>query len=162
MQEITSLWNPELAQRNVKERFGLGASLWLIKFEDQLAGYGWTLQGRTVEPHYFRLGPDDVHLFDFHVFRQYRGRGLNPLLVTHILAQPMQASVMGARSSKRQNGTRRQLASLRRTPFRLLGSARKFTVLGHTIVLWAGNETVQHGQRAKTIPIPPLAGKRPT
>ncbi len=32
-----------------------GALLWLIKSEDGLAGYGWTLQGRTIEPHYFPL-----------------------------------------------------------------------------------------------------------
>ncbi len=55
LQEITSFWNPEQARRNIKERFELGASLWLIKSEDHLAGYGWTLQGRTVEPHYFPL-----------------------------------------------------------------------------------------------------------
>jgi hypothetical protein len=161
LQEITSLWNPKLAQRNVKERFGLGASLWLIKFEDQLAGYGWTLQGRTVESHYFRLGPGDVHLFDFHVFSQYRGRGLNPLLVTQILHN-LSGECHGRAFIEAAEWNQAQLASLRRTPFRLLGSARKFRVLGHTIVLWAGNETVQHGQRAKTIPIPPLAGKRPT
>ena len=56
LQEITSFWNPELARRKIKERFELGASLWLIKVEGKLAGYGWTLQGRTVEPHYFPLG----------------------------------------------------------------------------------------------------------
>ena len=77
---MTSFWNPKLAHRNIKERFDKGASLWLIKFEDRLAGYGWTLQGRTIEPHYFPLGQDDVHLFDFHVFPKYRGRGLTLFL----------------------------------------------------------------------------------
>ena len=56
LKEITSFWNPKLARRNIEERFELGASVWLIKVEDNLAGYGWTLQGRTVEPHYFPLG----------------------------------------------------------------------------------------------------------
>ena len=45
LQEITSFWNPDLARRKIKKRFDLGASLWLIKFEGNLAGYGWTLQG---------------------------------------------------------------------------------------------------------------------
>src|SRR5271163_1652755 len=40
LQEITSFWNPDQARRNLKERFELGASLWLIKFEDHLAGHG--------------------------------------------------------------------------------------------------------------------------
>src|ERR1035441_4037291 len=30
LQEMTSFWNPKLARRNMTERFGLGASLWLI------------------------------------------------------------------------------------------------------------------------------------
>ena len=85
LQTMTSFWNPELASRNLKQRFELGASLWLIRSNGRLAGYGWTLKGGTVEPHYFPLGADDVHLFDFHVFTEYRGRGLNPLLVKQIL-----------------------------------------------------------------------------
>jgi len=85
LQRMTSFWNPKLAERNVEERMGLGASLWLIKSEGRLAGYGWTLQGGTVESHYFSLGAHDVHFFDFHVFPEFRGKGLNPLLVNQIL-----------------------------------------------------------------------------
>ena len=59
--------------------------MWLIKSAGKLAGFGWTLQGDTIEPHYFPLAQDDVHLFDFHVFPQYRGQGLNPFLVNYIL-----------------------------------------------------------------------------
>ena len=79
LQEMTSFWNPKLAHGTSIERFETGASLWLIKSADKLAGYGWTLQGRTIEPYYFPLGKDDVHLFDFHVFPQYRGQGNKPV-----------------------------------------------------------------------------------
>src|ERR1700692_1617883 len=41
LQQITSFWNPDLARHNIDRRFGLGASIWLIRFEDKLAGYGW-------------------------------------------------------------------------------------------------------------------------
>src|SRR5208283_2850798 len=64
-QEITSFWNPKLARRNIKERFAKGASLWLIKSEDKVAGYGWTLQGRTIAEYYFPMAHSDVQLFDF-------------------------------------------------------------------------------------------------
>ncbi|MDE3178549.1 MAG: hypothetical protein KGM47_02730, partial [Acidobacteriota bacterium] len=37
---ITSFWNPKLARHNLKERFAKGASLWLIKFNGDLAGFG--------------------------------------------------------------------------------------------------------------------------
>jgi ribosomal protein S18 acetylase RimI-like enzyme len=139
LQEIISVWNPDQTRRNLNERFGLGASLWLIKCEDHLAGYGWTLQGRTVEPHYFRLGPDDVHLFDFHVFPQYRGRGVNPLLVSYILCL-LAGECQGRAFIEAAEWNQAQLASLRRTPFRRLGLARKFTLRRHTIVCW--DETI--------------------
>ena len=153
LQEITSFWNPKLARRNIKERFELGASLWLIKLEDQLAGYGWTLQGRTVEPHYFRLGPDDVHLFDFHVFPQYRGRGVNPSLVSYIL-RSLAAESHGRAFIEAAEWNQAQLASLRRTPFRRLGSARKFTLFRHTMVFWGSRRNCATSTRHERQPVP--------
>ncbi len=142
LQEITSVWSPDLARRNVDQRFELGASLWLLRFEDTLAGYGWTLQGRTVEPHYFRLGPRDIHFFDFHVFSKYRGRGLNPLLVNHILRN-VAAQCQGRAFIEAAEWNQAQLASLKKTPFHRLNSARKITIFGRTIVCWAQNQELE-------------------
>jgi ribosomal protein S18 acetylase RimI-like enzyme len=160
LQEITSFWNPDLARRNIEERFGLGASLWLIKLEDKLAGYGWTLQGRTVEPHYFPLGEDDVQFLDFHVFPKFRGRAIDWVLMTHIL-HTLAAEGYARAFGEAAEWNKASLSSFAMNSFRRLGSARKFTVLGHAVVLWARNEGVQHRQRVKTVPLPPSAGKRP-
>jgi ribosomal protein S18 acetylase RimI-like enzyme len=135
LQEMTSFWNPKLARRLMKERFGLGASLWMIKSEGHLAGYGWSLQGRTVEPHYFPLGQDDVHLFDFHVFPQFRGRGMNPFLVNHIL-QSLATEKAGRAFIEAAEWNQPQLSSLTKTPFHRLGMAGKWTILGRTMVRW--------------------------
>jgi ribosomal protein S18 acetylase RimI-like enzyme len=159
LQEITSFWNPDLARRNINHRFELGASLWLIKFEDKLAGYGWTLRGRTVEPHYFRLGQDDVHLFDFHVFPQYRGRGLNPHLVNHIL-RGVAAECQRRAFIEAAEWNQAQLASLRRTPFRRLSSARKFTIFDHTIVCWARDEAMEQKNAFKNAPLAAAGSKQ--
>jgi GNAT superfamily N-acetyltransferase len=146
---MTSFWNPLLSSRNIKKRFELGGSLWLIKSEGHLAGYGWTLQGHTVEPHYFRLGPDDVHLFDFQVFPQYRGRGMNPLLVGYILRGL--AVEGGCRAFiEAAEWNRPQLASLRNTPFRRLGLARKFTVFGRTMVCWEEADVIEQAQKGES------------
>ena len=148
LQEITSFWNPELARRKIKERFELGASLWLIKFEDNLAGYGWTLQGRTVEPHYFPLGADDVQFLDFHVFPKYRGRALDWFLMTHILhrlAAEGRARAFGEAAEWNQAS----LASFAMTPFRRLGWARKYTVLRRTIVCWGQDQPVEYKREFK-------------
>ena len=148
LQQITSFWNPELARRNIKERFEQRASLWLIKSEGRLAGYGWTLQGHTVEPHYFPLGQDDVHLFDFHVFPQYRGRGVNPLLVSYIL-RSLAAECQGRAFIEAAEWNQAQLASLGRTPFRRLGWAKKCTILRRTLVYWDQNQAVEHKPELK-------------
>jgi hypothetical protein len=150
LEEMTSFWNPQLACRKIQERFALGASLWLIRCEDKLAGYGWTLRGRTVEPHYFLLGPDDVHLFDFHIFPEYRGRRLNPLLVTHILHN-LAAEYEGRAFIEAAEWNLPQLSSLSKTPFRHLGSARKFTVFGQTIGWWARGGAVELQHKFKKV-----------
>lgn len=142
LEAMTSFWNPRLAHRNMKERFALGASLWLIKSHDKLAGYGWTLQGRTVEPHYFPLGQDDLHLFDFNVFPQYRGRGINPSLVTHILGS-LAADCAGRAFIEAGEWNHAQLLSLSKTPFSRIGWARKLTILGHTFVCWAEKAEIE-------------------
>lgn len=159
LQQITAVWNPRIAQRNIEKRFGLGASLWLIKFEERLAGYGWTLQGGTVEPHYLRLGKKDVHFFDFYVFPAFRGQGLNPLLLADILRR------LGTECGRRAfieaaEWNHSQLASLTKTPFCLLGCARKFTILGHTIVWWTRGQSVEQKHESERAPLTATANKR--
>ena len=161
LEKITSLWNPKLARRNLRERFGLGASLWLIKSEDNLAGYGWTLQGHTVEPHFFELGQQDIHLFDFHVFPQYRGQGLNPLLVKQILRN-LADGVEGRAFVEAAEWNQAQLTSLGRTPFHRLGSARKFTLFRHTMVFWGANETERTTQDTSGNLARPVTNQRPS
>jgi hypothetical protein len=146
LQEIMNFWNPKLASRQINERFGRGASMWLIKSEDRLAGYGWTLQGCTIEPHYFHFGKDDVHLFDFLVFPKYRGQGLNPLLVTHILRN-LATESRGRAFIEAAEWNHAQLSSLRKTPFHRIGQARKLTILRRTIVCWDENKTAEQEQK---------------
>lgn len=146
LQEMTSFWNPEEAHRNIRERFDHGASLWLIKSAEKLAGYGWTLQGGTIEPHYYPLAQDDVHLFDFHVFPQYRGQGINPFLVNHILCNVV-GECGGRAFIEAAEWNAAQLSSLRKTPFRRMGSARKSAIFHRTIVCWVQNEAVKQVQK---------------
>jgi GNAT superfamily N-acetyltransferase len=136
MAEIGSNWKSTLDKRRLTERFEQGASLWLFKVEGKIAGYGWTMVGRTVEPHYFPLGANDVHLFDFFVFPEFRGRRINPMLVNCILNQA--ALEKNARAFiEAAVWNRPQLASLGRTPFKPIGQAWKCRVFGRTLVVWS-------------------------
>jgi hypothetical protein len=146
LQEITTFWNPKQARRNIKERFAKGASLWLIKSEDKVAGYGWTLQGRTIAEYYFPMGPNDVQLFDFYVFPKFRGRAIHWLLTAYIL-QTLTANGAVRAFADTAEWNHAQISSFKMTPFRRLGMVRSFTVLGRTFVSWVENEPVEQIQK---------------
>ena len=145
-QTITNFWNPELTRRNFSKRFEKGAVVWLIRSDDKLAGYGWTLASGTVEPHFLPFGPDDVHLFDFIIFPEFRGRGINPLLVTYILDQ-LTAEHRTRAYIEAAEWNSSQLISLGKTGFHLLGVAHKLSFFGRTFVEW---ETPQELPRRKS------------
>jgi hypothetical protein len=135
-EQITSFWNPELARRNIEERFGLGASIWMIRSNGNLAGYGWTLQGRTVEPHYFPLSANDVQFFDFHVFPKYRGRAMDWFVMTYALHQLAAEGCLRAYGEAAE-WNKASISSFGTTPFRRFGMGKKYSLAGHTIVRWA-------------------------
>jgi len=139
LQNLTSFWNPKQAHRNIRERFEQGASLWLIRSVDKLAGYGWSLQGRTIAPYFLQLGENDVQLFDFYTFPKFRGRATHWFLTSHIL-QTLAAEGRARAFGDTAEWNKAQLSSFKVTPFRRLGLARCFTVLGHTLVFWCANE----------------------
>lgn len=140
LEAMTSFWNPKLASHRIRERFERGATLWLIRSGEKLAGYGWTLQGATIEPYYFPLGLGDVHLFDFHVFSQYRGQGINPLLVKLILSN-LATECRGRAFIETAEWNDAQLSSLQKTPFQVLGIGSSVTILGRRFVRWADAAT---------------------
>ena len=133
---IASHWNSEAMQKIIVERFAANAELWLLRLDANLAAYGWTLRGKSIEPHFFPIQPQDVHLFDFFVFPEFRGRHLNPSLIWQILDQ------VGREGLKRAFieaavWNRPQLSSLAKTPFKKVGVARKFCLGKSTLILWS-------------------------
>jgi ribosomal protein S18 acetylase RimI-like enzyme len=142
LQEMTSFWNPKQALRNIRERFDQGASLWLIKSGDKLAGYSWTLRSHTIAHYYFLLGEDDVQLFDFYVFPKFRGRAILWFLVANILDSLRAEGAMRVFGDVAE-WNQPSLSFYRMTPFRRLGLARSFTILGHTFTRWVEDKTVR-------------------
>lgn len=145
LEEMTGVWNPKQALRNIRERFDKGALLWLIKSDGRLAGYSWTVRGRTIAPYYFFLGEDDVQLFDFYVFTSFRGRAILWFLIAHILLSLRDegaSRVFGDVAEWNQPS----LSFYKMTPFRPLGLVRSFRILGHTFVSWVENESSEQGQ----------------
>jgi len=133
---ITTHWNPAAMEKLMDERFAASAELWLLREGQAVAVCGWTLKAKTIEPHFFPIALGDVHLFDFFVFPEFRGRQLNPSLVWQILDQ------VGREGSQRaliEAGAwnRAQLASLAKTPFKSIGVARKLHLGKSTFIWWS-------------------------
>lgn len=139
---ITSFWNPDLAQRNIRERFEKGATLWLIRSAETLAGYGWTVQGRPISPYYFPISPGDVQFFDFLVFPKFRGRAIQWLLTAHILKTLKDEGASRAFADTHE-WNQAQLASFKMTAFRPLGMVRTVTLFGRTFSGWSEMKTAK-------------------
>ncbi len=133
--QVESVGYPKAVRRQLSGRFARGASLWLYKLDDKVAGYGWTLTGTAIAPHFFPLGRGDEHLFDFFVFPEYRGRRINPSLVKHVLAK-LALEANGRAFIEAAEWNTPQLNSLGRLPFHKLGHARKFFLFGRTVAVW--------------------------
>jgi hypothetical protein len=156
-QAMTSFWNPKLAQQNIRERFERGASLWLVESNDQLAGFGWSLEGDAIEPYYFPLGAKDVQLFDFYIFPGSRGGTLYWLLTNHIL-RTLAAEGWSRAFADTHEWNQAQLAAFRMTPLRALGSVKTYRLFGRVLTSWSASPSAAHigqrvGRTAKTVPI---------
>ena len=135
LKRILQHWNERLMKRHIKERFEKGARLWLAKVEKDYAGFGWSIVGTSIEPYFFPLSNSDAHLFNFHIFPEYRGNGINPLLVNHMLLVLKNEKINRA-LIETNTWNKAQIRSLEKTYFHKLGRARKITILGKTIVIW--------------------------
>jgi ribosomal protein S18 acetylase RimI-like enzyme len=132
---IISVWNPELRARQVAARFEAGSELWLAKINGRPAGYGWTIQGRTLDPYFFPLQPRDAHLYDFYVDPEFRGRGINVILVMEILTQLSKRSVCVA-FIECAAWNDAQIRSLSKTAFRRNAEATQIKFLGRQLIIW--------------------------
>jgi GNAT superfamily N-acetyltransferase len=133
--QILKSGNPVVINPLIEQRFARGASLWLYKICGRIAGYGWTLVGHTMEPHFFPLCPEDIHFFDFFVFPEHRGKRINPILVNVILER-MSYMSKGRAYIESAEWNQPQIASLQRTPFQRIAVATKYTLFGRTTVKW--------------------------
>jgi RimJ/RimL family protein N-acetyltransferase len=139
LQALTSFWNPKQAHRNIKERFEKGASLWLIRSGNILAGYSWTLRGCTIAEYYFPMAQDDVQLFDFYIFPKFRGRAILWFLITVILNALREEGVSRVFGDV-ADWNQASLSFYKTVPFQRLGRAKTITIFGRSFVSWADKE----------------------
>lgn len=140
LQEIYRVRDQRIATRHFEERYAAGAWLWLARYDDAPAGFVWTMVGHSIEHYFMPLGARDVHFFDNEIFARYRGRGINPELINHVLSA-LKSWGLGRAFIETRGWNKSELKSLARTHFRQIAVARKYHLLGRNLTLWypAGN-----------------------
>ncbi len=82
---LRNIISAEILAYQFKERFPQSAIMWIIKIDDDLAGYVWSTGKSTMSPSYLQLCNNDVYLFDGLVLPQYRGKNIYPVLLGNVL-----------------------------------------------------------------------------
>ena len=121
--------------KQMKERFSQKAKLWLLKYREEIVAFRWTIEKKTISPYFFPLRKFDVHFFDAMVKDEYRGQNLNSLFINYILC------VLKGEGYKRvyvetQSFNRKYINSIKKTRFKIIGEACRFSILGRIIVIW--------------------------
>lgn len=119
----------------MKERLRNGARLWLIRVDGHFAGFLWSMRSGTVAPFYFPLTNNDVVIFDIETFSEFRGRGLNPLLMNFTMYKLKREGVLRFFICVNV-WNKSSIHALRKTCFGKFGVARKFHVFNKNFVIW--------------------------
>jgi hypothetical protein len=129
----------EIILTQLKERFAKAAVLWLIKVDDNLAGYVWSIGRSTLGPYYFPLCDNDAFLFDTSVFHAYRGNNIYPLLHTHVMLELKRRGVIRVIFDTHEWNIPIH-KSLSKVKAKKLGIVRKYRFFGRNFILWKDNE----------------------
>jgi len=122
--------------REFVSRLETGASIWIIyDLAGQALGYGCTMQDSTYKPHYFELLPGDVHLFDFFVHEDHRGKGINRHLMNEVLRAQKTRGMTRAHIECAAWNTS-QIRSLSLTKFRHFADVMKLGLGSRRVVVW--------------------------
>jgi GNAT superfamily N-acetyltransferase len=85
IQSIAEHYSEKLLESQIRKAFEKGASLWCLRNDTEDIGYTWSLPAQAMKPYFFPLMERDVYFFDVFIFPSHRGRGLNSVLMNHLL-----------------------------------------------------------------------------
>jgi hypothetical protein len=119
----------------IRKRFGLGAVLWLLKVNGQLAGYRWTIANNHVTPTHLPHTESDAHSIGIEIFPIFRG--------SHLFRQFDE----GLKILLKKEGYKRfysetflwnkhAIKAISKTSSCKIGISTMFCIFGKTIVIW--------------------------
>jgi RimJ/RimL family protein N-acetyltransferase len=122
-------------ESQMDRRFGKRAVLWLVRHEGKIAFFMWTILEKHVAPYFLPLGPKDCLVFDVEAFPDFRGMGVLPFALNTALGEFAREGIQNVYIDTAV-WNEPCIRSLRKTPFRQIGVARKHKIFGKNIVLW--------------------------
>lgn len=125
----------EILKLQFQERFHKGAVLWLLMISDNVVGFHWSITGQPIKQYFFSFTCKDALLFDSEIFAEFRGQGLNPLLIDYIMCNLKKQGVNRAYIDIRMWNAA-NIRSITKTKFKKIGIARKVILLGKVFVIW--------------------------
>ena len=131
----------KIVKVNMEKRFDKGAWLWCIKYKSKLVGFLWSINKTPMEPYFFPLTEKDVHLFNNEIFVEYRGRGINTLLINCVL---FNLKKKGFQRTYIETGiwNRPEQRSLSKTFFKAIAVVSKRHRFNRIITTWHKRENI--------------------
>jgi hypothetical protein len=136
MQKLIDHWHKANMTDRIKERFDLGALLWLIKSNDCIAGYAWPIQETMAAAFPLPITPHDAIFFDAHILDVYRGHSFYRLLMNYMFGQ---LKLMGATRvfGLLYGWNSSVISGIKKTHFHIFSKVRKLHFLGRNITVWS-------------------------
>ena len=75
--------------QQMNREFADGGVFWVATLEEHVVAYQWSRRGFQVERWFVPLEADDVVIFATVTFPQWRGRGIGPAMMQHIIANEL-------------------------------------------------------------------------
>jgi hypothetical protein len=124
------------ASNLIHQRFEKGGILWLIKVDNNLAGYRWTIVKDPITPTYVPHTEKDVHVIATELFKEYRGKNLFILFTKHMMITLKNEGFKRVFSETYLWNKRADNALSKIEYYRKIGIARRFSFFGRNIVIW--------------------------
>jgi GNAT superfamily N-acetyltransferase len=135
MQKAIDYWEEENMLNRVKERFNMGAILYILRYKGDIAAFAWSIMGKFHRPWFLPLTPHDAYCFDAFTFKEYRGRGFHPRLTEYRFNK---MKIQGARRAFCEIYTwnKSSLSIIKTSDWKIFGEARRFRLFGRNVTIW--------------------------
>jgi ribosomal protein S18 acetylase RimI-like enzyme len=122
-------------KEKMERRFQKGSWLWCMTYHSKLVGFVWTKRNTPFKLYFFPMTDKDVHFFNNEVFSEYRGRGINTILINSVMFYLKQ---MGLLRCYIETGTwnKPEQRSLAKTYFAEIGIVSTFKVFKRHYTVW--------------------------